>query len=76
MARMTFEDWLKLAREYGQVMYVWDDFSDEQAKEHGYDNQLSPREYVDGEAERFNLDSWPELNWGHNPPGFDPTRFQ
>ena len=75
MARMSFGEWETLAREYGQKMYLWDDFGNEAAKD-GYDSLMSPREFVDSLAERYDLDSYANLHWGNNPPGFERAKYE
>ena len=72
---MTFEEWLALAREYGTLMYAWDEAEVTDLKMM-FNQGFSPKNAIDALAEHFDLDSFADLHWGHNPPGYVASRYE
>jgi hypothetical protein len=74
---MRFSNWMVLVDDYARKFYFWDNALDDMFTAYEYYAQGdSPQEYVDGLASRFDLDSYPELNWGQMPPNFNIATYQ
>lgn len=69
-----YDAWLARAVEYGELVYSWTDFSPEDSRA-AFARGDSPREFIDGLASEFGLDSYMDINWGNPPPGLDMTRY-
>ena len=74
MTKTTYDTWLARAVEYGELVYSWTDFSPEDSRA-AFSRGDSPREFIDGLASEFGLDSYMDINWGNPPPGLDMTRY-
>lgn len=66
--------WIALATEYGEIFYCWTDFSPTDARA-SFAAGDTPREFIDGLASEFGLDSYADLNFGNTPPNFDRARY-
>lgn len=74
---MKFSNWMVLVDDYAKKFYFWDDALDDMNIAYEYYAQgETPKEYVDGLASRFDLDSYPDLNWGQMPPDFNIATYQ
>ena len=71
---LPYAAWLEKAVEYGEIFYCWTDFSPEDARL-AFANGESPRDFIDGLASEFGLDSYADLNFGLSPPNFDRRRY-
>ena len=71
----VYAAWLAKAVEYGELCYCWTDFAASDARA-AYANGESPRDFIDGLASEFRLDSYADLNFGHSPPNFDRARYE
>jgi hypothetical protein len=75
---MSYAEWIRLARQYGEARYAWNDFAAEAMKFH-YQNFATVREAVDTEADEFELETLHEANgdaaWGR-PENFDFTPYE
>lgn len=72
---MLFAEWMALAREYALVMYCWDDFETNDV-EVFYLQGSTPKGAVDALAYSFDLDSFSDLHFGHNPPNYDGNKYE
>jgi len=73
---MRFSEWLMLVDDYAKQFYCFDDaLDDTNIAFEFYMQGDTPKEYVDGLAIKFGLESYPDLHWGKHPPGFDANRY-
>jgi hypothetical protein len=71
----SFDAWLTLAREYASLMYCWCDFTGHECRS-AFQAKQTPEEFVDELAAKFNLDSYPSINFGEHPQGYEPERYR
>ena len=73
---MRYSYWLMLVDEYAKAYYCFEDALDDTNVAFEYYAQGdSPKDYVDGLALKYGLDSYPDLHWGRLPPAFDLARY-
>ena len=73
---MRFSEWLLLVDEYAKEFYCFDDaLQDTDMAFNSFMLGETPKEYVDAIAFKYGLDPYPDLHWGHPPPGFDIHRY-